>query len=392
MADAAIGIVYVLIACGLGTLSREQPHVTPIWSIVGLTVGGLVLVTFWRRAPWFAFATAMTLTLLSFASGTGAEAFLVVVALFRIGVTRSARVAWASFAITMLCGAIGAVILAYRIRFGPSLWGVTIPTNDRDSFVDWANCYVVIGVVALIVTLIGMNIGHRGRYVRSLVLRAEQVERERDQQAEIAVARERERIAREMHDVIAHSLSVMIALADGASASTTNRPDEANRAITRVSETGRRTLDEVRRLLGNVRGEVEASFSESGPQPDASQLPALVAEFVDAGLPVRFEVTGIPTDDPGLGLAVYRIVQESLTNVLRHSRSVRDVVVQTSWSENEVSILIEDSSAPAATAMRAGRGILGIRERTALYDGTVEAGPLNGGGWRVVARMQREEQ
>lgn len=394
LTDAALTAVYLLIVCGLGALSREQPYATPLWAIVLLAICGLVVLRGRRRSPYLAFAGAMVLTLLSFAIGTGAEGFLVMVALCSIGVTRSARVAWIYLAITMLFGALGAAILAFRIRFGPSLWGVTIPTDDRDSFLDWANCYAIIAAITLIVTLIGMNAGHRQRYIGALMNRAEQMERERDQQAEISVARERERIAREMHDVIAHSLSVMIAMADGASASTTQRPDEAKLAINRVSETGRRTLDEVRRLLGTVRGDEESSLSDHKPQPDASQLPALVADFAQAGLPVRLEMTGTPTDDPALGLTVYRIVQESLTNVLRHGRGIRSVSVKTSWSKQQVSILVEDSSAPTgvAPASRIGRGILGIRERAALYDGVVEAGPLGGGGWRVLVRLQREEQ
>lgn len=389
--DATLVASYAAIAVALGVLSREPPHVTPLWSILVLTALGFLIIKIRRRSPIWAFAAAMTLSLCSFAYGTGAEGFLVAVSLYCAGVTRSARFAWASFAISLLFAAIGAAVLAFRIRFGPSLWGATIPTNDRDSLLDWFNCFVVIAVGALIVALIGMNLGHRRRYVGALVHRAEQMERERDQQAVISVARERERIAREMHDVIAHSLSVMIAMADGASAATTQRPDEAKRAINRVAETGRRTLDEVRRLLGNVRGEDESQFADHTPQPDAAQLPALVAEFVEAGLPVRFEMAGAPSDDPALGLTVYRIVQESLTNVLRHGRNVRDVTVQTSWSKDHVEIIVDDTSSPAVDAPSFGRGILGMRERAALYDGVVEAGPLDAGGWRVFVRLQCEE-
>src|SRR5690606_20985517 len=120
-----------------------------------------------------------------------------------------------------------------------------------------------------------------------------------------ARALERERIAREMHDVIAHSLSVMIAISDGAHAAVDGSPKQAKEAIGRVAETGRRTLGEVRRLLGSVRADSGVAHA---PQPDARQLAALAQEFVAAGLPVRLTVSGEPSSDPALGLTVYRIV------------------------------------------------------------------------------------
>lgn len=387
IADVALSALYLFFALGLGALSVEAPHVTPLWSILLLGAGGVAILMLRRRFATPAFAGAIVLTLLSLAGGTGAESVIVVGALYLAGVTRSARFAWASFAIAMVLGAVGALILAVRFRVGPSLWGITIPSNYRDSFVDWANCYAIIAVITLISTLLGAYVGQRRRYVESLVLRAEQMERERDQQSEIAGARERERIAREMHDVIAHSLAVMIAMADGAQAAATQRPAETREAIARVADTGRRTLDEVRRLLGTVRGEDELSLTEYMPQPDASQLNVLVSEFTAAGLPVRMESTGPPTADAALGLTVYRIVQESLTNVLRHGRGVRDVTVLTTWLAEEVTILVEDASAPARVPSIGGRGLLGIRERAALYHGAVEVGPRDGGGWRVFVRL-----
>lgn len=202
---------------------------------------------------------------------------------------------------------------------------------------------------------------------------------------------ERERIAREMHDVIAHSLSVMIALADGAHAAAPQRPEESRQVIGRVAETGRRTLGEVRRLLTTVR-EGDGAGTPPAPALGIEQLPALVDEFRAAGLPVRLQQRG--TLEPGatLGLTVYRIVQESLTNVLRHAQDVRDVLVRVLVGAGEVTVLVEDTSSPALPVTDPGRGLVGIQERAAFYAGHVSAGPRAGGGWRVAVRLPLEER
>ena len=144
-------------------------------------------------------------------------------------------------------------------------------------------------------------------------------------------------------------------------------------------------------MLGGVREGDRGSAQEHAPQPDASRLATLAAEFVAAGLPVRLTVAGTPSTDPGLGLTVYRIVQESLTNVLRHAKRVGSVTVTVTWTEGEVTILVRDAGALIPPGSEEGRGILGIRERVALYDGTIETGPHAEGGWRVFARLRSGE-
>jgi signal transduction histidine kinase len=204
-----------------------------------------------------------------------------------------------------------------------------------------------------------------------------------------------------MHDVIAHSLTVMIAVSDGARLAADENPQQAKEAIGRVAETGRRTLSEVRRLLGTVRDGESASTVEPAlagareaqpqhaPQPDAGRLPALVQEFADAGLPVRMTLSGRPPADAALGLTVYRIVQESLTNSLRHATDLQSVEVHVDWLADEVGIVVQDTSAsPPASVITetVGRGLLGMQERAALYNGMIEAGPQDL-GWRVAARL-----
>lgn len=379
---------YLLLALLLGYLSLESPLRTPLWSLLLLGAGGISAIVLPSR-PATAFAAALVLAPLSLGLGSGAECLLVLAALFRAGIEQSARRAWAALGIAAVVAVATGLLFAFRVRLGPPFLGLSPRAAFDEWPTDWMSATFIFLSALLITSLLGLNIGHRRRHIAGLVERAEQLRRERDQQASIAAALERERIAREMHDVIAHSLSVMIALADGAEAAAPLRPEESRRAIGRVAETGRRTLGEVRRLLGTVRAE------EDPAQPAAlglEQLPTLVDEFRAAGLPVRMEQRGRLDAEAVVGLTVYRIVQESLTNVLRHAREVREVLVRLLLGEDEVTVVVEDVSAPAAPATSPGRGLVGIRERAAFYDGHVQAGPRAGGGWRVVVRLPVEER
>lgn len=390
--DAAGTIIlacYLLIAAVLGHLSVESTIATPPWPLVLLAIAGTAVVLLSRRHPTVGFAAAVVLMLVSSAVGSGAEAALVIVGLYRAGV-RDSRAVWVSLGWAAAGGTLAALVLALRVRSGPPLLGLA-PRADAAAWpIDWLSITVVVLAAALIATLLGINAGHGRRQAAALAERAEHLRRERDQEANIAAAAERERIAREMHDVIAHSLAVMVALADGAQASVDTRPDDAHRAIGRVSETGRRTLGEVRRLLTAVRDERDAAPPAEAPRVE--RIPALVEEFRGAGIPVRLEQTGTLPEGAAVSLTIYRIVQEALTNVLRHGRDVRDVLVQLVFDRSEVTILVKDVSAPATAAAGAGRGLVGIRERAAFYDGSVEAGPVAGGGWRVFVRLSTEDR
>lgn len=380
---------YTAVSLVLGYLSLESTLTTPASTLVVLFIAGVITVLVSRRHPLAAFIAVLALLIASFAGGSGAESVLVVGALFRSGRVAGPRRAWPAFVMAAVAGTIAALVLAVRVRVGPPLLGLA-PRADLDAWpLDWLGISAVVIAVALISTLVGLDVGHRRRELHALEERAEQMRRERDQEAHIAAALERERIAREMHDVIAHSLAVMIAVADGAHASAAARPDESRRAIGRVAETGRRTLVEMRRLLTAVRDETDAGDRQP-VQASVERIPALVDESREAGLPVRLEQTGVIDADAVVGLTVYRVVQEALTNVLRHARDVRDVVVRITTADGEVSILVEDRSAPVAATGDQGRGLVGIRERAAFYDGHVEAGPRRGGGWRVFVRLQTE--
>jgi signal transduction histidine kinase len=230
----------------------------------------------------------------------------------------------------------------------------------------------------------GIYVRMRRAYLVSALQRAETAERERDSRAQVAVAAERARMAREMHDVIAHSLSVMITLNDAAAA--VESPVQARDTITQASEVGRQALAEMHRMLGVLRNGEPA---ELAPSPGADQLADLVSMVRSAGLSVELAVTGnLGTMAPTAQLALYRIVQESLTNILKHGRNVRHVVVQVIRQGPCVELQIDDDGLPGGQVPgRAGHGVSGMAERASLFGGQVNAGPRDGAGWRVTARL-----
>lgn len=239
---------------------------------------------------------------------------------------------------------------------------------------------------------LGEWIGARRAYNAEVEQRLRLLEFERDQQARLAVAEERNRIAREIHDVLAHSVSVMITQADGATYALRKNPDLASQALDAISSTGRDALTELRTLLEVLRNPDEAT--DRTPQPTAAGLRQLSERVEALGLPVDLRITGDFESLPaGLGLGVYRIVQESLTNALKHgSRHPATVQADNDGEHIEIEILNEapgdasplDAEEPLVTG---GNGLIGMRERATVYGGCLEAGPAEGGGWRVFARL-----
>ena len=228
---------------------------------------------------------------------------------------------------------------------------------------------------------------------RMLTERTHQLEFERDQQAQIATAAERTRIAREMHDIIAHSLSVIIAQADGGRYAATSDPEAAARALATVSEVGRASLADVRRLLGVLRDPGDDA-SPTQPQPLDVDLDELVEKVRSSGTPVSIVRMGSPRNlPPGASLAIYRIVQEALTNALKHAGPHAQVTVLVQWLPSALSLEISDDGRGAASASDGkGHGLVGMRERAAIFGGTVAAGPRAGGGFQVKALIPLPEQ
>jgi signal transduction histidine kinase len=234
-------------------------------------------------------------------------------------------------------------------------------------------------------TIAAAVLGTSARHHRE---RTTRLEVERDQQSRLAAAAERARIAREMHDIVAHNLSVMIALADGAAFAAGQSPERSVTAMETVSATGRQALGEMRRLLGVLRDDQSAGTLV--PQPGVHEIDRLVGQVRAAGLPVTLAVEGDGEALPaGAQLTVFRLVQEALTNSLKHAGPKASAAVRLRYDAAGVDVEVSDDGtgerAPSQAAH--GLGLNGMRERAAVYAGTVEAGPLPSGGWRVRTRL-----
>jgi signal transduction histidine kinase len=246
-------------------------------------------------------------------------------------------------------------------------------------------------VVAALVS--GLYVRARRSHVASLVERAARLEVERDQQALLAVAAERARISREMHDVVAHSLAVVVALANGATAKLGRDPEQSREALQSISELGRQALGDTRRLLSVLR--TEESAGVRAPQPGIEEIADLVDRAASTGLAAMLTVRGDPVPvPPSLALSAYRIVQEAITNSVKHARGATAVAVELAWTPGRLEIAVTDDghgdgrSAGAAS----GFGLAGMRERAALYGGTALAGPGRQGGWTVEAMIPITER
>ena len=216
--------------------------------------------------------------------------------------------------------------------------------------------------------------------------RAERLERDRERPEAEALARERGRIARELHDVIAHSVSVMVIQAGAAEQLLTSNPPQARESLQSVQELGRSTVDELRRMLGILREDRQEVPLH--PQPGMAGLPGLIRRLREAGLPVELRVEGDEVDlPPGIDLSAFRIVQEALTNTLKHAQPAR-AKSSVRYGGGTMDLEIVDDGAPRTQGGDGpGHGLVGMRERTALYGGDFAAGPRPGGGYAVRARM-----
>ncbi|MFE4836835.1 sensor histidine kinase [Arthrobacter sp. NPDC056691] len=234
----------------------------------------------------------------------------------------------------------------------------------------------------IIATGIGISVRQRREHEQEVAAWAAQA-------ARLGSVNERNRIAREMHDVVAHSLTVMVALSDGAAVVVRRDPERAAEVLAELSRTGRAALTDMRRVLGVLRDDAAGGQAPREPLTDGASLGKLLDGFRTAGLPVHYSHTGpaLP-DDVALQLTVYRIVQESLTNVLRYGRALGRVDVLVVREDSTVTIEVLDDGRGTVDAVipgGTGQGLTGMKERAGIYGGTVEAGPVAGGGWRVRA-------
>ncbi|MDN3028826.1 sensor histidine kinase [Streptomyces sp. S.PB5] len=243
--------------------------------------------------------------------------------------------------------------------------------------------------------VLGIAVRTRRDYTEALEDKARRLEIERDQQAQLSAAAERARIAREMHDIIGHNLSVITGLADGGRYAAAKSPARAAEALTAISTTSRQALTELRRLLDVLREEGEAP-PDLTPQPALTDLDHLIEGVRKTGLPVTTTLHGTPSITPGRQLTIYRVIQEALTNTLKHAGPTATSHIAISYDDGgTVSVTVTDTGHGGPTGNDGsdnsnGRGLPGMRERTALYGGTLEAGPRPEGGWRVHLHLPEE--
>jgi signal transduction histidine kinase len=276
----------------------------------------------------------------------------------------------------LVVGLVGAVLAAARY----------FPTSGLTELVASAG---TIGVSVVAAWALGDLRRARMQRLAALEERAQLLELERDQEMRLAATAERARIAREMHDVVAHSLSVVIAQADGGRYAGRTDPQAAAGALEAIAATGRQALTDMRSLLGVLR---EGGGEEYAQQPDVAAIPALVEDVRASGLDVDLIVEGEPQAMPaGPQLAAYRIVQESLTNVLKHAGPAGRAWVRLQWRADALELSVLDDGRGASAAMVVsdgnGQGVRGMRERATLHGGHLEAGPRPGGGFGVHAAL-----
>ncbi|MEV1048974.1 sensor histidine kinase [Streptomyces sp. NPDC049916] len=254
---------------------------------------------------------------------------------------------------------------------------------------------VILTVPFVLAWVLGDSLRTRRAYFDQLEERAARLEREREAQSKVAVAAERARIARELHDVVAHNVSVMVVQADGAAYVMDAAPDQAKQALETISSTGRQALAEMRRLLGVLRTGDAPESGEYVPQPDVEQIEDLVDQVRLTGLAVDFKVEGTPRPLPsGVELTAYRIVQEALTNTRKHGGPDAGASVRLVYFDDGLGLLVEDDGRGASHELYedggadgAGHGMIGMRERVGMVGGTLDAGPRPGGGFRVSALL-----
>jgi signal transduction histidine kinase len=266
-------------------------------------------------------------------------------------------------------------------------WILTQPiaSGGREGMALSGQPIVLMSIVVAFV--LGDSVRGRRDQVRVLEQRAEDLEREQRQRAALATATERARITRELHDVVAHSLSVMVAQAQAAVAAQQRHPERSTRAMQEVVTVGRASLAEMRRLLGML-GPSVANGRE--PQPGLGALPALVDRVRATGIPIRLDIHGEPAAVPAsVDLSAYRIVQEALTNTLKHAGTGARATVSLDYQAEHIGIEVSDDGAgrPVAAPAEHGNGLRGIAERVSLLGGELTVGPATQRGFLVRARL-----
>ena len=361
----ALGIVLLDWALAV-SLSRNMGPGMRALALAAMTISA-GSVAFRRLRPWPAFTVGIAAGLLALASG-----------------------------LPMVVLTVGPVVMVYSISAqfpeARSLvalavsWAAFFAAEALHGFGDDLSTIVTDLVILGAAWLIGWFVYRRQEYVRELESKTAELQEAREELARAAVSAERLRIARELHDIVAHSLSMISVQAGVGAHVIDDRPEEARAALTNVETASRQALNEMRALLGMLRD--TSGKADRAPLPGLSQLPALIEQVMTAGPEVDLQVHGTERPlAPGVDLTAYRVIQESLTNVLRHADAERARVILNYEPGALVIEVVDDGSSPATLVPNGGLGIEGMRERLHAFGGTLEAAPLRENGFRVRAEL-----
>lgn len=366
--------ILLALICLFLSLAPAAPYprtALPEGTYIAINIATLVMVAvgcstlLWRRrAPLGPFVAAVILGTVGLFTGMSGGIVLLLVACYGVAVYRSARLAW-------ICYGIGAAwFLGLTTLL--LLTGATVLQVGLDT----ALGYVALGLIG---TLVGVNVGGRKRYLLAIIDRSRQLLIERDQQAQLAAASERARIAREMHDIVSHSLTVIVALSEGAAA--TPDREQARKAAASVADTARGALTEMRSMLGVLR-------DDESPLPLAPMQPVPARDTVEtaqrAGYPATLTVVGQEEVAPAVAHAIGRIVQEGVTNAMRHAPTAKAIDVRLEYATDTVAITIVNDGVSGEIGSD-GFGVRGLSERAAHVHGTVRSAPADGGRWVLQA-------
>ena len=357
---------------GVGQLVRGPWTEIPAWLLL------FAAVTIRRKAPVTAFCIGALGAAIQVVAGVLLHAaplpsdIAMLVLLYTVAAYRPRQAAVPA----LLACLAGSVVAVLTFVHGPA----------SDAFMPIAYATGLFCGCVLLAWVLGDSMRYRRGYYAALEDKAARLEAERHAQAKVAAAAERARIARELHDVVAHHVSVMVVQADGARYALRSDTARADTALAAISATGRQALTEMRRLLGVLRSADDRAAL--APVPGLGELRDLLEQARAAGLEVSYTLTGTPRELPeGAELAAYRVVQESLTNTRKHGGLAASAAVTLRYEPDGLTIEVTDDGIASPTNEPAGHGLAGMRERIAMYGGTVHAGPLPGGGFGVTARL-----
>ncbi len=362
-----VALAGAALIAGLAEVIGGERAAEPAWRVVPLAVAGSLVLVVRRRWPLTVLGAVLACALaLTLGFGFLWLPFSVMLAVYTVAAhyPRPAAAYAGAAAAIALAPAIGSAEASEPLRIVP-MYGL------------YAAAWIL-----------GDSLRTRRAYLRELEEKARRLEREREEEARRAVAEEQARIARELHDVIAHNVSVMVVQAAAGRDVFDAQPERAREALRSIEATGRSALAELRRLLGAIRQPGGPSLA---PQPTLAELDRLLDQVRSAGLEVTARVDGSIADLPqGVDLSAYRIVQEALTNTLKHGRaSTASVVVRRTAGGLEVAVS-DDGVGANGNGASGGQGLIGMRERVVLFGGELRAGPGSRGGFEVRASFPLE--